>query len=392
MNLAELFHPIPVSDILDAADRHELVHFRRGASAVCESVMNWDIAAHVAERRAEQTKVLRAFRDGGKIVQEMLKTSRNSPHFSGASVRRLARQGASIVASEIEDFSPALRALANDAERHFGCPTIVGIVATFGPGYALQPHWDPEDIVCVQVAGWKTWKILGKPCEGRVGEKLPGSGKYAPTEITRKFTMEPGDLMMIPRGYWHCCESDVDNLQLGLIVRRRMGADFIQDLAKKVLEDPLFHRAIPLSRDPARFAALEAQWLARFQELAGPGSLLRFVDSENRAPEIPFCFDHTPPDPCDSAAVLTLATRRPIAPPEAPGEPLRMGGVTLKTTPAILAVVDVLNREVSLPTPEIFNRLASAFARDEIAQAILALDESCLARLTARPSPDTIDS
>ena len=385
MNLKELFHPIPVSEIRDAADRNELVHFRRGASAVCDSVMNWEIAAHIAERRAEQTKQLRMYRDGAKVVPDMLKTSRSSSRYSGASVRRLVRQGASIVASEFEDFSPELRALADDAERHFGCPAIIGMIATFGPGFALQPHWDPEDIICIQVAGWKTWKILGQPYDGKICARSYGPAKNAPTEITRKFTMEPGDLMLLPRGYWHCCESDVDNLQLGFLLRRSTGADFIQGLAKKVLGDPLFHRAIPLARDPARFAALEAEWMARLQEMGSPGGLLRFVDSENRAPEIPFCFDHTPPDPCDPGAALTLATRRPIAPPEAPGDPLRMGGITLKTTPAILAVVEVLNREVSLDASEVFNRLASSFTREEIAGAIVALDDSCFARLWKGP-------
>lgn len=392
MNLRELFHPVPVSEIRDAADRNELVHFRRRASAVCESIMNWDIAAHVSARRSEQTKQLRMLRDGAAIVPDMMTTSRSSSRFSGASVRRLVRQGASIVASEFEDFSPQLRALVEDAERYFGCRTIIGMIATFGPGFALRPHWDPEDIICIQVAGWKTWKILGEPSQGRISDRSSSNWKNAPTEVTRKLTMEPGDLMLVPRGHWHCCESDVDNLQLSLLVRRYTGADFIQALAQKASDDPLFHRAIPLSRDPARFAALEVRWLERFREMAAPGDLMRFLEAEDRDPEIPFCLDRTPPDPRDPSATLTLATRRTIAPPEAEGQPFRMGGVTLQPTPAITAVVDVLNREISTSAPELFRRLASSFTQDEIADAILALDESCLARLTANPSRDTIHS
>ena len=379
MNLKELLHPVPVSEILDAADRNEVFHRRRSAASACDSLMNWDIAAHIAERKGSQLGELRILRDGVEVRQEMLRTSRNSAQFSGAALRRLVRQGVSFVGAGIEDFSPALRDLRFDAERHFGCPTSLGMIATFGKGHALKPHWDPEDIICVQVAGRKTWKILGKPCDGTIGTT---DRKLAPpTEVTREFTMEQGDLMMIPRGHWHCCESDVDNLQFSILLQRRMGLHFIQHLTELVQRDPLFHRAVPLSRDPARFAIFEAEWLARFQELARPGALQRFIESGDRSAEIPFCFDRTPPDLCDPGAVLTLAARRPIAPPEAPGEPLRMGGVTIQTTPAILAVVELLNREVSMEASEVFQRLASSYARDEIATAILALDDSCVARL-----------
>jgi hypothetical protein len=97
--------------------------------------------------------------------------------------------------------------------------------------------------------------------------------------------------------------------------------------------------------------------------------------------DIPFCFDRTPVDPADPGAVLSLVARRRIAPPAGPDEPLRMGGMSLPVTPAILAAVAILNEEVSTPACEIFRRLASSFSRDEIADAIRALDESCFARL-----------
>ncbi len=343
--------------------------------------MNWEIATHIAERQGAMPGVLRVLRDGVNVHPEMLRTSRGSDRLSGAALRRLVRQGVSFVASDIEEFGPDLRSLALDAERQFGCRVSLGLVATFGSGCALKPHWDPQDVICIQVAGRKTWKILGQPFKGRIRSR---DKVDVPTEITRQFTMEPGDLMIVPHGYWHCCQSEEDNLQFSILLHRQVGGDFIEGLAKKALDDPLFHRAIPLSRDPAQLAALEAEWLARFRELAAPGCLSRYLDSVDRAPEIPFCFDRVPADPCDPEAVLSLATRRRIAPPETPGAPLRMGGVSLQTTPALLAVVDLLNREISAPASEIFDNLAPPFTRDEIAEAMLALDESCFARLHKR--------
>jgi hypothetical protein len=381
MNLKQLFHPVSVSEVRDAANRNELIHYSRGAESIRDSIMNWEIATHIAERQGAVPGVLRVLRDGVNVKPEMLRTSRGSERLSGAALRRLVRQGVSFVASDIEEFGPALRSLALDAERHFGCHAALGLIATFGSGCALKPHWDPQDVICIQVAGRKTWKILGRPFQGRIRSRDQAD---VPGEITREVAMEPGDLMIVPRGYWHCCQSEEDNLQFSILLHRQIGGDFIEGLAKKALEEPLFHRAIPLSRDPAELAALEAEWLARFRELAAPGCLSRYLDSADRVPEIPFCFDRFPADPCDPEAVLSLATRRPIAPPAASGEPWRMGGVMLQTTPALLAVVDIVNREISAPASELFDSLAPPFTRDEIAEAMLALDESCLARLHKR--------
>jgi oxalate decarboxylase/phosphoglucose isomerase-like protein (cupin superfamily) len=153
----------------------------------------------------------------------MMKTSPASAEVSGAKLRLLIRQGVCFVATEIEEFGADLRSLALDAERHFGCPVTLGAIATFGRGFALRPHWDESDIIIIQVAGRKTWNISGQRHTGRMDVHR----QTAPTEITREFTMEPGDLAVIPRGMWHRCHSEEDNLQFSVLLTRQTGADFI---------------------------------------------------------------------------------------------------------------------------------------------------------------------
>jgi hypothetical protein len=65
MTLTELFRPVSVTEIRDAFDCGELHHFRRGSDRnQAEAVMNWEIAAHIAERKAEKPGKLRILNDG----------------------------------------------------------------------------------------------------------------------------------------------------------------------------------------------------------------------------------------------------------------------------------------------------------------------------------------
>jgi oxalate decarboxylase/phosphoglucose isomerase-like protein (cupin superfamily) len=376
MTFPELIHPVGISEIRDAIDRGEIAHFARGSGAPGRELMNPEILARLADRLGALGK-LRVFRNGAAIPQETMKSSPGGD-FSGAALRQLARKGASVVASRLEDHSPALDALAIDLERRLGCSATIGVIATFGAGCALKAHWDPEDVIAIQVAGRKKWMILGDRHRGRVNDK-PTSDP--PAGISREIWVEEGDILVVPRGYWHRCHGDGDSLQLTALMCRTTGVEFAEAIARRASEDPLFHRAIPLGRDPGESAELGKAWRFRLGETAREASVPKFSESDDRARRIPTVFGSRTAEPFEAGSWIELAARRPLAIPEPPEKEIRAGGFSAPATAAAIAVARILNREISLPTRNLLEELAGELREEDIAAAILALDKSCLAVL-----------
>jgi oxalate decarboxylase/phosphoglucose isomerase-like protein (cupin superfamily) len=379
MNLSELLHPVSIGDIRGAIDRGEVTHFKRGPGAPGAELMNYDIVARLSDRLGALGK-LRVTRNGVPVPPEMMRGPLSADSFSGATLRNLTRKGVSVVTHGMEDYDPALADVALEVERWMGCRPTIGFIATFGEGCALKGHWDPEDVFTIQIAGTKKWMILGERHRGRLNER---SQSDPPAEITREIAVEPGDILVVPRGFWHRCHGDGSTLQLTVLMYRFTGADYIKALARKAAEDPVFHRAMPLDRESPEFAELDAEWRARFAELVRSTPLSGIAAADDRRQEIPAAFDGPEIEPAAAGARLELATRRPLALP-LPGEAeIRMSNCAAPATPAVLAVARILNREVCVETRELFQELAGEFGEQEIAEAIRALDRSCLARLRA---------
>ncbi|MFI9508197.1 JmjC domain-containing protein [Nocardia sp. NPDC052566] len=94
-------------------------------------------------------------------------------------------------------------------------------------------HFDPVDVVTMQLAGRKTWRIAANtfapvPNSGfALREPVPtGMRAYAselpPTEMpgnAESYELEAGAILHIPRGYWHETGSDRDSLSLHILLR-----------------------------------------------------------------------------------------------------------------------------------------------------------------------------
>ncbi|MCH7309028.1 cupin domain-containing protein [Acinetobacter sp. NIPH 1852] len=114
------------------------------------------------------------------------------------------RNGATLVYNRIknEPFVDHIsKQIANFAEAH----TITSGYAAFSSKSSYKSHWDTRDVYAVQLLGKKRW-ILKKP-----NFDLPlymQQTKYfsdiqEPEEVYMDVTLEAGDILYIPRGWWH---------------------------------------------------------------------------------------------------------------------------------------------------------------------------------------------
>ncbi len=185
-----------------------------------------------------------------------------------ANLAKLLDGGASVIASRLDRHVPALGALCADIARRTGEEIYAGAIATTGAGGAFALHYDPQDLVILQLEGRKRWLIHGPPVDFPVG----GMPEQTPPRNTPLFdeTLEPGDLLFLPAGYWHHCENGPGrSLHIGIFFEPPKGCHAVKALLPRLLAEEIFR--VPLTRfaDDAARAAHEAALKARLVEMIG---------------------------------------------------------------------------------------------------------------------------
>jgi ribosomal protein L16 Arg81 hydroxylase len=117
---------------------------------------------------------------------------------------RLMTGGATLVINRMEVFSVEARRLCAEVERFAGYQTTANGYITFGGQGTFGKHWDVHDVFAFQLIGAKQWKVYPPtfpyPLSNHTSAQL---GQQPPSTPTLDCQLETGDLLYIPRGWWH---------------------------------------------------------------------------------------------------------------------------------------------------------------------------------------------
>ena len=159
------------------------------------------------------------------------------------------RQGATLIVNGVER---SLRRVADLADA-FGTATqnraTVNLYASWQSIQGFNTHWDDHDVFAVQVRGEKTWRIYGVTRVSPLKVDLDANGPAPKTPVwTGRLTA--GDVLHIPRGWWHAAQGDPErggaSIHLTCHVRPRTGADILAWLKERLTDHELFRRELPL--------------------------------------------------------------------------------------------------------------------------------------------------
>jgi len=116
-------------------------------------------------------------------------------------------EGSSMIVNQADRCNPTLYELCRAlAKVHF--MHVFSVVYLTPPGsQAVRLHNDDQDVFLLQVWGRKRWTIRNAPKLLPYTEEMLGKEVPVPEELvgepTMEFTMEPHDVLYIPRGYLH---------------------------------------------------------------------------------------------------------------------------------------------------------------------------------------------
>lgn len=178
-------------------------------------------------------------------------------------VREWIGKGASIVLNEVDYLTDGVRRTARALEEGLGGKAQGNLYCSWRAHPAFGSHFDTHDVFALHLAGEKTWNVYGKhfdhpiahPRFTNLGDAFNEANKG---KLTQQVHMKPGDLLYLPRGWYHDALADSATMHIAFGVTLPIGMDVFSMLFNPAVEEAAFRAPLPQGDRKALAAHLES--------------------------------------------------------------------------------------------------------------------------------------
>jgi ribosomal protein L16 Arg81 hydroxylase len=268
--LEELVAPLSEQDFLALLRSRELTLLRGTNPNRHKTLLNWDMLIAMIGR-GEHPRSLVEFKLTKESVmvppEQWLVRVGNENKVDPAKILKFLGDGFSLIITPIDGHVPALAALRDSIRARVSEQIKVGVIVTTGRAGAFKLHYDPEDLIILQVEGRKRWRVFGPPVINPIaGMTIP----EPPPENTPLFddVLEPGDILFVPAGNWHRCENGPGrSMHLGIFFTPPTAWHAVKRLTAQLASEEVFVKPITRLADAEERAALQADVKKRIIEI-----------------------------------------------------------------------------------------------------------------------------
>ena len=232
-----------------------------GTRGKFSELLPWPSLNQILEQHRLDTPRVRLTREGKQVPAESFlsyQSNRRRPNQPIARVRaadltRELREGATLVLDAVDELHAPITALAESLERVFRVRIQVNAYAGWRTSHGFDLHWDDHDVFILQIAGRKQWKVYGMTRKYPLARDVePATDK--PDKPLWEGMLEAGDLLYIPRGWWHVATPlNEPTLHLTVGVNNPNGADLLAWFVDRLKTSEDVRRDLP------QFAGAEEQ-------------------------------------------------------------------------------------------------------------------------------------
>lgn len=219
-----------------------------------KQLLNWDVVKQVIDAKKS---VLRIVQDG-KVIKDYVDLS-----FDEAKAHH--EQGHTLLLRFAEKSSPMLNAIAQDFARSFHSEVDIQLYCTPEGHNAFGWHYDVEEVFIIQAKGSKAYTIRPNtvhpnPLVSSIPKNLHYELEKTPIEIN--VTLEEGDWLYIPSGWWHVARTQKESMHISIGIMPSSAVDMVQFLPKYLAHKPFWRTRMPIH---ANFANAEEE-IAFYQD------------------------------------------------------------------------------------------------------------------------------
>ena len=143
----------------------------------------------------------------------------HAPWHGAVDPRRLeafVRNGASVILNSVHTIHEPVRALISEIESSLANYAGVNLYASWRSAPCFANHWDDHDVYILQVRGQKVWRLWGEVRRQPLSRDVEAN-EAAPAHPVWTGTLDEGDVLYIPRGWWHSAHVAGENDGRGTI-------------------------------------------------------------------------------------------------------------------------------------------------------------------------------
>lgn len=191
-------------------------------------------------QRANPTDELFRLRKGDIIpiseyVERFDDMGRIRHRFIKPAIYHYLKQGATIVYNRINN-EPFVDSLAKQISHFVQAPTVVSGYLAFGSDASFKSHWDTRDVFAVQLMGKKHWSLSKPNFDSPLYmQQSKDIDVPEPTVVDMEVVLEAGDVLYIPRGWWHNpVPLGYETFHIAVGTFAPTGYDYMKWLAKQI--------------------------------------------------------------------------------------------------------------------------------------------------------------
>ena len=179
-------------------------------------------------------------RDGGTVLRP-----------DAAKVRAYLKQGATLVANDIDHLTPELNEFCRAMEAGLGGKVQANLYLSSKRRQGFKAHFDTHDVFAVHVEGEKVWNVF----EGRAVDPIAHAmfnnlsqehHEQAKGNLWKEVRLKPGDLLYLPRGQYHYALADDGGcIHIAFGVTYPIGVDVVSFLYERMIAEPLCRANLP---------------------------------------------------------------------------------------------------------------------------------------------------
>lgn len=263
LTLADILHPDPPAEFLAQYWGKVFVRIP-GSPGKFRSLLTWRRLNTLLQQLRPEAPRLRLVLDhkylaeGKYLRHTATRRGSGSVRLDTVRMNRLLRRGANLVINAVEEVVEPIARLTENLERELREGIQVNAYVAFGATSGFNVHRDSHDVLILQVAGRKAWRVYAPSPAGE-----GGASASPPASPVWEGVLEDGDCLYIPRGWWHGAVAlGEPTLHLTVGVLNRTGVHLLTWVHEQLSSLAVFQQDLPRFAD----AETQARHFAQLQE------------------------------------------------------------------------------------------------------------------------------